>query len=121
MRFADRASYTAWEASSQRAEWLERGRGFVEHSEAVGTSDWFTDLEKTRAPAPPRWKQMIAIFLVFFPLSMGANYLLAPIAGPLPIWLRVFLAVLIVTPVMTYWGLPFVNKRLRPWFSRTPA
>jgi len=68
-------------------------------------------------PAPPRWKQMVAIFLVFYPLSLGANALLGWLIPDWPLALRVFVAVVLVTPVMTYAALPLVTRALRPWLQ----
>jgi hypothetical protein len=67
---------------------------------------------------PPRWKQMVSIFLVFFPLSLLSNWALSPITGAWPLPLRVLVTVLLVTPVMTYLAMPFVTRALRPWLTR---
>jgi antibiotic biosynthesis monooxygenase (ABM) superfamily enzyme len=69
-------------------------------------------------PAPPRWKQMVAIFTVFYPLSLATNALAGWLIPGWPIWLRVFASVLVVTPIMTYFALPLVTRALRPWLNR---
>ena len=69
-------------------------------------------------PAPPRWKQMISIILVFYPLSLGTNAALDPFTDGWPLWLRTLALVVIVSPIMTYLALPFVTRTLRPWLMR---
>jgi antibiotic biosynthesis monooxygenase (ABM) superfamily enzyme len=125
-RFADSASLDAWEKSPERAWWVSTGHGLVEHGDyekRTGIEGWFDEpssvqVISSHAATPPRWKQMVSIFLVFYPLSVGANYALSPFAGALPIWLRVLISVLVLTPVMTYLALPFVTRALRPWLLR---
>ena len=125
-RFADAANLAAWEESPERAWWVASALGLVEdtrHERRTGIEGWFDEPSTIEvlmdAPsAPPRWKQMISIFVVFFPLSLLANSLLAgPSAGwPLP--LHVLLLVILVTPIMTYIALPLVTRALRPWLNR---
>jgi antibiotic biosynthesis monooxygenase (ABM) superfamily enzyme len=130
-RFADAASLAAWEESPERAWWVESALGMVEHSpeeRRTGIEGWFdtptsVDVIPTAPPAPPRWKQMVSIFLVFYPLSLLANWSLGPLTSAWPIALRVLVTVLLVTPVMTYLAMPLVTRALRPWLmrSRRPA
>ena len=61
---------------------------------------------------------MVSIFLVFYPLSLGSNALLGWLIPDWDLWARVFIAVVLVTPVMTYLALPFVTWALRPWLLR---
>ena len=125
-RFADAGSLAGWEASRERAWWIASAQGLVEHSaqeRRTGIEGWFDEpsvVEVIAAPptAPPRWKQMVSIFLVFFPLSLGANALLGPLTGDLPLAVRVLLTVVLVTPVMTYVAMPLVTRALRPWLTR---
>ena len=82
-RFADAASLAEWEASPQRAWWLEAAQGSVEESRRerrTGIEGWFDEPASVEslsaAPvAPPRWKQMVIIFMVFLPLSLAANFI----------------------------------------------
>lgn len=125
-RFADVASLETWQNSPERAWWVASALGMVEHSpeeRRTGIEGWFdtpASVEVIAAPpaAPPRWKQMVAIFLVFFPLSLLANWALTPITGAWPLPLRVLVTVLAVTPVMTYLAMPLVTRALRPWLMR---
>lgn len=95
-RFADAHSLAAWEASPQRA--------------------WSMSATPS---APPRWKQMVVIFMGFFPLSLAINYVVShtPLADwPLP--LRVFTTIVVMTPVMTYALLPWITRRMAWWLHR---
>ena len=125
-RFADAASLAAWESSPERAWWVASALGMVEHSpeqRRTGIEGWFDEPASVEViPAarqtPPRWKQMVSIFLVFYPLSLGINWLLAPLVTDWLLPLRVLLLVVLVTPLMTYIALPLVTRALRPWLLR---
>ena len=127
-RFADAASLAAWEQSPERAWWVASALGLVEDArqeKRTGIEGWFDEpssVEVLTAPGvvPPRWKQMISILIVFYPLSLFFNWVLSffDLGWPLP--LRVLLLVLIVSPIMTYFALPLVTRALRPWLMRRP-
>ena len=125
-RFADAESLAAWENSPERAWWVASALGMVEHSPVqlrTGIEGWFdepTSIEviTPRAPVPPRWKQMISIFIVFYPLSLATNWALSGFTHDWALPLRVLLLVLIVSPIMTYLALPFVTRLLRPWLLK---
>jgi antibiotic biosynthesis monooxygenase (ABM) superfamily enzyme len=89
----------------------------------TGIEGWFDEPSSVEvisaAPVvPPRWKQMVSIFLVFFPLSLLANWALLPLIGTWPLVLRVLTTVLLMTPLMTYVLMPAVTRALRPWLTR---
>lgn len=125
-RFADAASLAAWEQSSEREWWIASAVGLVEDRDTerrTGIEGWFdepsgVEVISPESSAPPRWKQMVSIFLVFFPLSLGANALLLPVVGEWPLVFRVLVTVVLVTPIMTYLAMPFVTRALRPWLQR---
>ena len=124
-RFADDASLATWEASPQREWWLGAAQGLVGESSVerrTGIEGWFDppatyDVEDLRppAPAPPRWKQACVIFIVFFPLSVLANWAASHTISGLPLVLRVLCTVLVMTPVMTYLALPWITRRMEWW------
>jgi antibiotic biosynthesis monooxygenase (ABM) superfamily enzyme len=135
-RFASVEALDMWENSTERGGWLALGRGFVRSERSrrrSGIEGWFdepstgtvtvqTAAEGTTDPptAPPRWKQAVTIWLGFFPVNLAFSYLTAPIPvwGELPIWLRVLGMTLVLTPIMTYWVLPWVTRMLRGWLAR---
>jgi antibiotic biosynthesis monooxygenase (ABM) superfamily enzyme len=125
-RFADAESLAIWQESPERAWWVASALGMVEHTpeeRRTGIEGWFdspTSVEviAPRASAPPRWKQLISIFIVFFPLSLTANWALGPFTHDWPLVFRVLLTVALVSPVMTYLAMPFVTRALRPWLMK---
>lgn len=127
-RFQDAESLDAWQRSPERAWWVASASGLVADEIEVrrtGIEGWFDEpaevqvIRDSPAPtAPPRWKQMVSIFLVFYPLSLGGNAMLGMLIGDWPLWARVLCLVLLVTPIMTYIALPLVTRALRPWLQR---
>ena len=130
-RFADEDSLAAWEASPQRRWWLGAAQGLVGESRIerrTGIEGWFDppvarDVEDLRPapPAPPRWKQACVIFLVFYPLSVLANWAAGHTIWSWPLLLRVLAVVLVMTPVMTYVALPWITRRMEWWLQGRPA
>lgn len=129
-RFDSAEHLEAWNESEHRRWWLESAQGFVEearHEQRTGIEGWFDepssvdvrDLRPAPVP-PPRWKQMCAIFLVFFPLSVGANWASSHLFPDLVLPLRVLVSVVVMTPVMTYVALPFITRLLAPWLNKQP-
>ena len=126
--FADAGSLAAWEASPQRAWWLEAAQGGGIEATRVerrtGIEGWFDEPSAVETqslgtpPAPPRWKQAVTIFLVFFPLSLLSNWVVAHtiIGWPLP--LRVLVTIVVMTPLMTYLLLPWITRRMAWWLHR---
>ena len=124
-RFADHDALETWMTSDQRRWWLATGADFVEsqHQEQrTGIEGWFdepssVDVQDLRpAPAaPPRWKQMVSIFLVFLPLSLLVNYLAQLLLPDVWMPVRVLVSVLAMTPVMIYVALPWITRLLHGW------
>ncbi|THG28819.1 antibiotic biosynthesis monooxygenase [Naasia lichenicola] len=125
-RFADGESLAAWERSGEREWWVASAVGIAEdaHSERrTGIEGWFdepatVEVSPSRPAIPPRWKQMVSIVLVFYPLSLLAQLFLAPLTVDWPLALRVLLTVAVLSPVMTYLALPLVTRLLRPWLQK---
>jgi antibiotic biosynthesis monooxygenase (ABM) superfamily enzyme len=125
-RFASADALAAWEASPQRAWWLEAAQGQIEETRVerrTGIEGWFdqpvpVEADRTPTPPPPRYKQMVTIFLVFFPLSLTANWVSGQLIGDWPLPLRVLASVLVMTPLMTYVLLPWVTRKMAWWLHR---
>lgn len=126
-RFASPEALEAWELSSQRRWWLDSAQGFVDESSRehrTGIEGWFDDPSsvdvqdlRPAPPPPPRWKQMCAIFLVFYPLSLAANYIAKDFAADWWLPVRVLATVAVMTPLMTYIALPWITRLLHPWLT----
>ncbi|WP_148612036.1 antibiotic biosynthesis monooxygenase [Nocardioides rubriscoriae] len=130
-RFADQQSLDQWEHSAQRQWWRSAasGLGVVEArvEKRTGIEGWFdvpasTVLESAAAlpTPPPRWKQATTIFVVFFPLSVLANYLSRDLLADVVLPVRVLATVLVMTPLMTYVFLPWITRRLQWWLQGQP-
>ena len=124
-RFADAESLAAWEASAQRAWWLEAAQGGIEATRVekrTGIEGWFDEPASSAVhepcPAtPPRWKQASVIWVAFFPTSLALTYLLSPFSAGWPVVLRVLVTTVLATPWMTYVLLPFVTRLFGRWLK----
>ena len=126
-RFSSPATLAAWEASPERRWWLGSAQGLAEATRTerrTGIEGWFdAPLEAaTELPAgpaaPPRWKQAVTIWMVFFPLNLLATVTLGRLLADTNVVLRVAVTTLTLTPVMTYLLLPWITRRLHGWLTR---
>lgn len=125
-RFASPATLATWEASSERRWWLGSAQGLAEVTRTerrTGIEGWFdapvdaaTELPPAPAP-PPRWKQAVTIWLVFFPLNLLATVTLGALLADVHVVLRVAAMTLTLTPLMTYLLLPWMTRRLGWWLQ----
>lgn len=120
-RFADAATLHAWEFSASRQAWLKRGNGlFAEPSErrVQGMDNWFANVASTTdAPRPPRWKQAVAIWLAFFPVSLLFNIVFGPWLDELTLAPRILVSTLALTPLMVFIFIPLSTRLLAPWLN----
>ena len=108
-RFADADLLNDWEQSDERRWWINSAADLVEVTRIerrTGIEGWFAEpgdalLTGTETVVPPRWKQMVSIFLPFFPLSLLANFLLHPLIWDWPLTLQVLLVTCLLTPLRT--------------------
>lgn len=131
-RFADREALAGWEASHERQWWRDTAGelGVVESrvERRTGIEGWFDDPTtrdvrdlRLSPAAPPRWKQGIMIWLVFFPLSLLVSWIFGHLAPDLPLVARVLASTVLMTPVMTYVALPWMTRALSWWLVGQPA
>jgi antibiotic biosynthesis monooxygenase (ABM) superfamily enzyme len=123
-RFADAATLHAWEYSASRQAWLRRGDGlFAQPSErrVQGMDGWFAAASSaTEVPRPPRWKQAVAIWLAFFPVSLAFNLCFGPWLSELALAPRILISTLALTPLMVFVFIPLVTRLLAPWLNAAP-
>jgi antibiotic biosynthesis monooxygenase (ABM) superfamily enzyme len=116
-RFADEQTLDAWEHSASRRAWLQRGGelfGQPHEHRARGIDTWFG--ENGNAP-PPRWKQSVAIWLAFFPVSLLFNLVFGGVLSDYSLVTRILLTTLALTPLMTYLFIPLSTRLLAPWLQ----
>ncbi|SNS21370.1 MULTISPECIES: antibiotic biosynthesis monooxygenase [Pseudomonas] len=113
-RFADEQTLASWEHSASRTAWLARGTGLFaqpQEQRAVGIDSWFGATNRQ----PPRWKQSVAIWLAFFPVSLCFNLIFGHWLSDFSLVSRVLLSTLALTPLMTYLFIPLSTRLLAPW------
>lgn len=118
-RFADEATLHAWEHSVSRKAWLQRGSHlFANPSEhrVSGIDGWFG----AAGQRPPRWKQAVAIWLAFFPVSLLFNFGLEPLLAELGLFSRVLVSTLALTHLMVYLFIPLSTHLLYCWLNPAP-
>lgn len=109
----------AWEHSASRTARLARGSDLFAHKtehRVSGIEGWFG----AAGQRPPRWKQAVAIWLAFFPVSLLFNFVLGPLLGEMSLLPRVFISTLCLTPLMVYFFIPLSTRILANWLNSTP-
>ena len=119
-RFADEQTLDTWEHSASRRAWLQRGGelfGQPHEQRARGIDAWFGGVD---SPTPPRWKQSVAIWLAFFPVSLLFNLLFGGALSELSLVMRILVSTLALTPLMTYLFIPLSTHLLTAWLQTPP-
>lgn len=114
LRFTDEASLNRWEKSLPRRMWLERGASLVRASHVhrvSGTEGWFAPKTST----PPRWKQAVSIWLAYFPVLLVFSILVSEHLSILPVFWRVLITSVILTPIMVFVCIPVISRVLQRW------
>jgi antibiotic biosynthesis monooxygenase (ABM) superfamily enzyme len=114
-RFRDTKTLATWEHSASRRTWLERGAGLYEaphEHRAIGLDGWFQD---ATGSTPPRWKQGVAIWCAFFPVSLLFNWLFGPLLTDVALVPRMLVTTLALTPMMVFVFIPISMRLLGPW------
>ncbi len=120
LRFIDEDSFQRYERSIARRMWLERGAALVKASRshrAEGIDSWFT----AGNVAPPRWKQMISIWMAYFPVLLLFSLFLNEPLAQLPVFWRVLLTTVTLTPLLCFVCMPAMGKLLARWLRPAPA
>ena len=112
-RFDSPTTPARWASSSERQWWLRSAQGLAEMTRTerrTGIEGWFDPPIATEPPTgddrpvpvvPPRWKQAVVIWSVFFPLNLLAAVTLGRWLADVHVVLRVMTTTLVLTPVMT--------------------
>ena len=116
LRFDNATNLARWENSLPRRMWLERGVGLVHESRVhriSGMDTWFAPARS----APPRWKQAVSIWLAYFPMLLLFSVLFNEQLGALPVFWRVLITTLCMTPVLSFICIPVITRLLRGWLQ----
>jgi len=116
-RFSNEQTLDHWAHSASRRAWLQRGGELFaqpQEQRARGIGAWFGSDANT---PPPRWKQSVAIWLAFFPVSLLFNLLFGGMLGEMSLVARILLSTLMLTPLMTYLFIPLSTRLLAPWLQ----
>lgn len=120
-RFADASTLHAWEFSASRQAWLSRGNGLFAHPSehrVQGMDGWFAAVSTgSELARPPRWKQAVAIWLAFFPVSLLFNAVFGPWLNELALAPRILVSTLALTPLMVFIFIPLSTRLLAPWLN----
>ncbi|MCB8888337.1 antibiotic biosynthesis monooxygenase [Vreelandella malpeensis] len=116
-RFADPDTLEIWQQSASRSGWLKRGQGLFDspsEQRATGLGAWFhmEGVEPT-----PRWKQAVAVWLAFFPISLAFQLLFGDWLAGWPLVPRVLASTLALTPIMVFVFIPLSTRLLAPWLQ----
>lgn len=127
-RFDSAESLARWDGSPQRRWWLDSAQAFVDEAKLerrTGIEGWFDEPAavdvldlRPAAPAPPRWKQAVAIAVIFIPLSITMNFLASLVIADWPLPIRVIVISAVMIPLMVYFFLPWITRQLAPWLNR---
>lgn len=89
-------------------------------TEKTGLETWF-ELPDQIVPAPKRWKMVISTAIAILPLSLLANYFLAPHETNWPLYLRALVLPLVAPIILTYLLMPFLTQHiLKRWLYKSP-
>ncbi|RUR52044.1 antibiotic biosynthesis monooxygenase [Vreelandella populi] len=116
-RFSSNDTLQAWERSASRHAWLIRGKGLYDapcEHRATGLDTWF---QTGAVGAPPRWKQAVAVWLAFFPISLIFQWMFGGVLADWSLVPRVLVSTLILTPVMVFVFIPLSTQLLAPWLQ----
>jgi len=119
LRFARAEDLAAWEASSARADLCSEGEMLMTptgHQVRQGLATWFTLPEHRTSADPPRWKMAIVTWCALFPQIVLLGFALQPF--PLPSLANQALSSMICVASLTWFVMPFLARRLRPWLVR---
>ncbi len=124
-RFDSEEHLAAWDASPERAEWLEKVDPMTVSSSierVTGLEFWFTLPGHAATRPPPPWKMAVVTLIGLYPLVLWVSPVLNRAFGFLPPPLMTLTSVGIVVAMMTWAVMPIVIRVFRPWlFGRPPS
>ena len=117
--FVSQAGHDAWLTSPQFARWREEVAPPVPTPGHVhrysGMESFFVS---AKAPdAPLRWKMVLLLLLVVYPLSLAISTWGAPVLASLPVLLGTLLTSVFMVWLMTYVLVPILTRVFQSWLQ----
>ena len=121
-RFRDKAYRERFYQSPLFKQWEAAVASFTEgepkQQSLSGLETWFVLPGQQAVIPPPRWKMAVTTLIGVWPASMLVPWLLGPLIGGLPSYLKgVFVSAGIVI-LLTWAIMPFLARILKPWLYR---
>lgn len=116
-RFSSRGDLEAWRADGTYARLMEEGDRFSTSREQT------LDSKQTSVRLPseadgPKWKRFVMTWLAVLPIILAVNAALDALPVQLPGPARSAASSLVMVATMTWFILPFVSRRVKPWVLR---
>ncbi|MFC5598567.1 antibiotic biosynthesis monooxygenase [Deinococcus cellulosilyticus] len=122
IRFDSYDNFKNWQESPERQEWLDRSEPMIQGEPRMniipGLEYWFTPPTAPVLKTPPQHKQVVAVMLGLFPLSLVMAWVGPHWFSGMPFVVRQFFSSVIVVVLMTYLVMPNINKWLRVWLTK---
>ena len=119
-RFATEADLARWQASDERAGWMEKlshvAEGDPEYRLLHGLEAWFSPAPQPAPLAPPiRWRMTAVSWLGIFPTVAVLLTFVAPLLDFLPFLARTAVITALVAVLMAYVVMPRLTRWLGRW------
>ena len=120
--FDTEAHLAAWQASPERARWLEQVAPFTLGAQQMrrvsGLDYWFAPAGATTKAPPPKWKVAVVTWLGIFPTVLLLFLTVAPLLADWPLVPRTMLITALVVILMTWVVAPRLTRWMAGWLHR---
>lgn len=121
LRFAAPADLARWNASAERAQWLERMQkaapGAVEFHPLEGLQIW--SAPPVPVVMPPKWKLTVVSWMGIFPLVTVSLGVTGPLLQSWPFLARILVVTVLVVSLMSYVVMPRLVVWMGWWLRRS--
>ena len=118
-RFDTYPNACKWEASEERAQWLEKVAVLVEgeavRKKVTGLEFWFDLPSIPVTHVPSKHKMALVLFVVVYILVLSLSTVLSPLIGSFPFWGKLLVVIPAQVILMTYLVMPRVTRLLKNW------
>lgn len=120
--FDTEAHLAAWQASPERARWLEQVAPFTLGAQQMrrvsGLDYWFAPAGTTTKAPPPKWRVAVVTWLGIFPTVLVLFLTVAPLLADWPLVPRTMLITALVVVLMTWVVAPRLTRWMAGWLHR---